>query len=248
MQHRLLTEHLDIEHLHAVVGASMGGYQTYEWLMMYPDFATHFVPIEGTPWYTFYDRLKGRAWQELLALPEGSPEAMQRKAHLLALIDGMVFWTPEYLNRERSLEQFDEWLAGMARFDNAPAIRRSRQPERSTAQHDIRRGRPDFEARLEAMGRPSVLAVVFERDMTVNPEPNKTFAKQLGFEVVEIPGDVALWSNPECYQEQVVERVSAFLRGPDKAQFQRRTMTIGESPGSTMCICPRPMAADHYPW
>ena len=108
LQYRLLTEHLSIDHLHAVIGASMGGYQTYEWLMMYPDFATHFVPIEGTPWYTFYDRLKGRAWQEVLALPEDSPEAIQRKADLLALIDGMVFWTPEYLNRERSLEQFDE--------------------------------------------------------------------------------------------------------------------------------------------
>ncbi|MEL0333693.1 MAG: alpha/beta fold hydrolase [Halieaceae bacterium] len=228
LQHRLLTEYLDIEHLHAVVGASMGGYQTYEWLMMYPDFATHYVPIEGTPWYTFYDQLKGRAWQEVLALPEDSPEAIQRKAHLLALIDGMVFWTPEYLNRERSMEQFDEWLAGMARFDNAPAIADRASQNASTAQHDIRRGRPDFEARLEAMGRPSVLAVVFERDMTVNPEPNKTFAKQLGFEVVEIPGDCGHFgSNPECYQEQVVERVSAFLRGPDKAQFQRRTMTIG---------------------
>jgi poly(3-hydroxybutyrate) depolymerase len=73
-----------------------------------------------------------------------------------------------------------------------------------------------------------VLAVVFERDMTVNPEPNKAFAKQLGFEVVEIPGDCGHFGpNPECYQEQVVERVSAFLRGPDRAQFQRRTMTIG---------------------
>ena len=79
------------------------------------------------------------------------------------------------------------------------------------------------------MGRHSVLAVVFERDMTVNPEPNKAFAKQLGFEVVEIPGDCGHFgSNPECYQRQVIERVSAFLRGPDKAQFQRRTMIIGE--------------------
>ena len=94
MQHQLLTERLNIEHLHAVVGASMGGYQTYEWLMMYPDFATHFVPIEGTPWYTFYDRLKGRAWHEVLALPEDSPEAVQRKAHLLALIDGMCSGHP----------------------------------------------------------------------------------------------------------------------------------------------------------
>ena len=135
LQYQLLTEHLDVEHLHAVVGASMGGYQTYEWLMMYPKFATHFVPIEGTPWYTFYDRLKGRAWQEVLALPENSPEAIQRKAHLLALIDGMVFWTPEYLNRERSLEQFDDWLAGMARFDNAAAISDRASQNSASAHH-----------------------------------------------------------------------------------------------------------------
>jgi homoserine O-acetyltransferase len=214
LQHRLLAKYLDIEHLHAVVGASMGGYQTYEWLMMYPEFATHFVPIEGTPWYTFYDRLKGRAWQEVLALPEDSPEAIQRKAQLLALIDGMVFWTPEYLNRERSMEQFEEWLAGMARFDTAAAIRDRASQNASTAQHDIRRDRPDFEARLEAMGRPSVLAVVFTRDMTVNPEPNKEFAEQLGFEVLEIAGDCGHFGpNPECYQRQVIERVADFLRG-----------------------------------
>ena len=60
---------------------------------------------------------------------------MLRKAHLLALIDGMVFWTPEYLNRERSTEQFDEWLA-VARFDNAPPLpiapARTRPPRSTT--------------------------------------------------------------------------------------------------------------------
>jgi homoserine O-acetyltransferase len=214
LQHRVLTEYLGIEHLHAVVGASMGGYQTYEWLMMYPEFATHFVPIEGTPWYTFYDRLKGRAWREVLALPEDSSEAIQRKAHLLGLIDGLVFWTPEYLNRERSVEQFDEWLAGMARFDTTTAIRDRASQNASTAQHDIRRGRPDFEAQLRAMRGLSVLAVVFTRDMTVNPEPNKAFAEQLGFEVLEIAGDCGHFGpNPECYQQQVIERVGDFLRG-----------------------------------
>jgi len=147
-------------------------------------------------------------------LPEDSPEAIQRKAHLLALIDGMVFWTPEYLNRERSIEQFDEWLAGMARFDNAAAIADRASQNASTAQHDIRRGRPDFDAQLQAMGTRSVLAVVFTRDMTVNPEPNKVFADQLGFEVLEIAGDCGHFGpNPECYQQQVIERVADFLRG-----------------------------------
>ena len=61
----------------------------------------------------------------------------------------------------------------MARFDNAAAIdpiEAARTP--TTAQHYMfnqHDGSPaDFEARLEAMGGPSVLAVVFTRDMTVN--------------------------------------------------------------------------------
>jgi len=55
---------------------------------------------------------------------------------------------------------------------------------------------------------------VFTRDMTVNPEPNKEFAEQLGFEVLEIAGDCGHFGpNPECYQRQVIERVADFLRG-----------------------------------
>ena len=228
LQYRLLTEFLDIEHLHAVVGASMGAYQTYEWLMMYPQFATYFVPIEGTPWYTFYDRLKARAWHEALMLPHDSPEAIRRKATLLATIDGMVFWTPEYLNREQSLEHFDAWLERMARFDNEAALLDRASQNGSTAEHDIRRGRPDFAIQLKALPRSKVLAIVFERDMTVNPEPNRILAQEYGFEVVEIPGDCGHFGpNPECYQEQVIERVADFLGGPTAPVLQRRTMQVG---------------------
>ena len=228
LQYRLLVDFLGVKHLHAVVGASMGAYQTYEWLMMYPHFATYFVPIEGTPWYTFYDRLKGRAWQEVLTLPNDTPEAIRRKATLLATIDGMVFWTPEYLNREQSLEHFDAWLEGMSRFDTEAALLDRASQNRSTAGHDIRRDRPDFAAQLKALPRSKVLAIVFERDMTVNPEPNIRLAQDYGFEVVEIPGDCGHFGpNPECYQEQVIERVADFLGGPPQRVMQRRTISVG---------------------
>ena len=97
------------------------------------------------------------------------------------------------------------------------------------------------------MGRPSVLAVVFERDMTVNPEPNKAFARQLGFEVVEIPGDCGHGSNPECYQQQVI---SASRHSSEVLirHSSNDAMRIGAKSRQYYCICPRPMAADHYPW
>ncbi len=53
-QHRLLTEHLGIEHLHAVAGASMGGMQALQWAVSHADFMGGIVamtPMAKThPW------------------------------------------------------------------------------------------------------------------------------------------------------------------------------------------------------
>ncbi len=53
-QHRLLTDHLGIDHVHAVVGASMGGMQALQWAVSHPAFMDRLVamtPMARThPW------------------------------------------------------------------------------------------------------------------------------------------------------------------------------------------------------
>ena len=44
-QYQLLTQHLGIKELEAVIGFSMGGQQAYHWAVMYPDFMKRVVPI-----------------------------------------------------------------------------------------------------------------------------------------------------------------------------------------------------------
>jgi homoserine acetyltransferase len=44
-QYLLVTEHLNIKHLVGVAGASMGGFQTLQWITMYPDFMDWAIPI-----------------------------------------------------------------------------------------------------------------------------------------------------------------------------------------------------------
>lgn len=54
-QHRLLTEHLGISHVAAVIGPSMGGMQTLQWGVSYPDFMDSLValvPLARTPAWT----------------------------------------------------------------------------------------------------------------------------------------------------------------------------------------------------
>lgn len=47
-QHELVTEHLGVEQLEAVIGFSMGAQQAYYWGVMYPAFVKRLVPICGS--------------------------------------------------------------------------------------------------------------------------------------------------------------------------------------------------------
>lgn len=47
-QHELLTAHLGIKQIDAVLGFSMGGQQAYYWACMYPDFMKNVIPICGS--------------------------------------------------------------------------------------------------------------------------------------------------------------------------------------------------------
>jgi homoserine O-acetyltransferase len=49
LQHKLVTETLGIKHLHAILGMSMGGMNTWQWAEAYPDMMDGVMPVVSLP-------------------------------------------------------------------------------------------------------------------------------------------------------------------------------------------------------
>ena len=70
-QERLLREHFGIERLALVVGGSMGGQQTYEWAVRFPDKVLRAAPIASTAQNTDHDFLFARTLVEAITTDPG---------------------------------------------------------------------------------------------------------------------------------------------------------------------------------
>jgi homoserine O-acetyltransferase len=70
-QHQMLTKNMGINHLRAVMGISMGGFQTFQWAVSYPDFMDVLVPIVGSPQISSYDLMLYNTFAKAIEVDTG---------------------------------------------------------------------------------------------------------------------------------------------------------------------------------
>ena len=214
-QYRLAAEALKLTRLHAVIGISMGGMQTFEWMVAYPDFLGRAVPIVGTTKQTAYDLLLWRGQLEAIqadpAWKRGNYRAQPAAAaRAVSYLHGLALETPEGRVRRTPVAEAETYFAGLLTgtlgFD---ANNRIRQLEAMIA-HDVARAfGGDLEKAAQAV-RARALVIVGTRDHMVNPAPALDFARRINARAIELDGDCGHLAFC-CDQARVSAEIARFL-------------------------------------
>jgi homoserine O-acetyltransferase/O-succinyltransferase len=215
-QHEFLTRVLKITHLRGVTGISMGGNQTFQWMVRYPDFIGKAIPMMGTPRETAYDLLWLTAnLHAIEADPNwkngeySSPPVAGLRS--LADICKLVVTTPHYIVEHTKPEDFPEFLekTEQAIIHGQDANNWVRQIQACLDQ-DISKTFGGSMEKAAAAVRAKVLVVVATQDHEVNPGPALSFARLLHASTLELASDCGHLTF-SCEEAKISREVAEFL-------------------------------------
>jgi homoserine O-acetyltransferase len=207
-QHRLVTQVLGIERLHAVMGISMGGMQTFEWLTAYPALMKKAVPIVGSPRLGSYDLLLWRTELEAIELARKGGD-IESAAPVVGMVSALALQTPEFHARATPRESLAKLVEG-AKAGAMESMYDQRTQLQAMIGHDVTRSFGGSMAKAAAVVSAEVLNVVALTDHMVTPGPAIELAELLG------QGSVALESDCghllfDCDGVRVQKAIRLFL-------------------------------------
>lgn len=210
-QHRLLTEVLHIQHVKAVMGISMGGMQTFQWMVAYPGFMDRATPIVGSPqlapydlmlWQTRIDAIKNhRNWND-------GNYTVNPTSLIDAEFGALTGSTPEAYNAKTTREQVQQQLAEARTKPTMDANDKIRQME-AMMSLDVADGGSLEDAARKVKAK--VLVIPSLHDHVVTPGPALRFAELLRAQTLVLENNCGHGA-PNCDQAKVGEAVRAFLR------------------------------------
>ena len=206
-QHELLTRVLNIHRVKAVVGISMGGMQTFQWLVSYPDFMEKAIPIVGSPRLAPYDLMLWQAQIDALMRDRdwnGGNYSVNPSRALDFAFGELLLTTPTDYNRRKTRDQV---FADLAKAQN--------DAHRFDANDKIRQVQAmmKLDVSLESATKTvkaKVLVVVAKYDHVVTPGPATEFAKLLGADLLVLDGDCGHLAT-SCESDKLNQAVTQFL-------------------------------------
>jgi len=210
-EYALVTQKLHINHLYAVMGISMGGMQTFEWLTAYPDFMEKAIPIVGTPKQSYYDILLWKTEWNIIEQAGKNPIARKNAMRQVATVHNLNLATPDFYIRT---EQAEDAYAKMQKAGDDYVT--NNNPENWICQikamlsQDIYKTSGKTLAEMPEYIKAKMLVIVATRDGMVNPQSAMDFAKVVNTKYVELTGDCGHLATG-CESDKVKKAISAFL-------------------------------------
>ncbi|MGH9714799.1 MAG: alpha/beta fold hydrolase [Candidatus Acidiferrales bacterium] len=213
IEQKVVSENLHIQHLHAVIGFSMGGMQAFQWAVSYPDFVDKIVSIVGSPQLTSYDLL---LWRTLLLALESDPDWKQGQytrepaLHLMNMVQSLALQTPQFVATNTPRKDFSnfesELVAGPDDLDANDTLRQI-QALLST---DVTASFGGSLQGAAAAVRAQSLVIVNRQDHLVNPLPASQFANLLHAKLIELDSNCGHRVH-SCEIQRISQQVAAFL-------------------------------------
>ncbi len=213
VEHEVLTKTLGLHHLKAVMGVSMGGMQTFQWMVAYPDFMDKAIPIVGSPRLAPYDLLlwqaqidaimNDRAWNngDYTKNPARAAEAE---------FSALLLTTPENYNKHMKREQFFAELEKAKKTSTFDANDKIRQDQAMMAL-DVSAPFDNSMARAAAAVKAKAFIIVSKTDHVVTPLPALDFAQLLHAPTLILESDCGHLA-PSCESQKVNQAVADFLK------------------------------------
>lgn len=190
-QYRLLINKLGIVHIHAVMGISMGGIQTFQWAVSHPNFMDVLIPIVGSPRPSSYDLMGYNIYRRVIEEDPGFNHGNYKVNPIIVpavMLSEFGATTPEHKVKTMSRDSFAVWMKKVQTTKNRDWNDYLYQTI-AVIGHDI--SKPFGGSMKEAAKhvKAKMLIISSKQDHMVNPIPAIEFSKMLPAKLILIDSD-----------------------------------------------------------
>lgn len=212
-QYELLTKVLKIDRALAVTGVSMGGMQTFQWMVSYPDFMDKAIPVVGSPQLAPFDLLHWQTQIDRIMEDPGWNNGDYRKNPARGFeyqIGAILLTTPDEYNRKMTRELvFEAITKARAETGGMDANDKIRQTQ-AMMSIDVTEKFDGSWEKAAASVRARSLVAVSRFDHVVTPGPALKFAELLKSKTLIVDGDCGHLIHL-CGTEKLNKTVADFL-------------------------------------
>ncbi len=209
-QYKVLTENLNIHHLAAVAGGSLGGLQALQWAVSYPDFMDKVVAIDATPKLSAYDLLWTSTYVEAVKSDtayHGGNYTVNPATPLAAHLSQLVISTPAKVNSTVPADSFSVWFGSIGKVAYVDCNNFLWQTK-ATIMHDITAKAGGSLENTAKMIKAKMLVVANKQDHIFDQTLSIKLAQLVNAELVVMDSDLGHLIFSE---KNVVEAARKFL-------------------------------------